>query len=314
MAMTVKPQFIGVDVSKDHLDICIDQETTSTRIANQPRDINRWLKSLTAGPACLALEATSTYHLELAVRAYKAGLTVYLIDGYRLNRYRDSIGQRAKTDAADAQLILRYLQREQDSLKPWTPPAKAYLRLQSLLRRRALLVKSKTAIRQSFRLLPELRRSGKALVKKIENLDRQIVRQILKTLTEAGWQPDFQRCRAIEGFGEVISAAMTMAFHRGPFKSSDAFVAFLGLDVRVRDSGTRRGKRKLTKKGDPELRRLLYLAAMNAIKYGQWKVLYQRYLDRGFKKTQALIIIARKLARLAFALMKNQDEYRPASA
>ena len=314
MAMTVQPQFIGVDVSKDHLDICSDQETAPTRIANQPREINRWLKSLPAGPVCLALEATSTYHLEIAVRAYKAGLTVYLIDGYRLNRYRDSIGQRAKTDAADAQLILRYLQREHDSLKPWVPPAKAYLRLQSLLRRRALLVKSKTAIRQSFRLLPELKRSGKALVKKIENLDRQIVRQILKTLKEAGWRSDFQRCRAIEGFGEVISAAMTMAFHRGSFKNSDAFVAFLGLDVRVRDSGNSRGKRKLTKKGDPELRRLLYLAAMNAIKYNPWKALYQRYLDRGFKKTQALIIIARKLARLAFALMKNQDEYQPVSA
>ncbi len=314
MAMTVQPQFMGADIGKDYFDVCLDPDVAPTRVVNQPREINRWLKSLPAGPICLALEATSTYHLELAMRAHKAGLTVYLIDGYRLSRYRDSIGQRAKTDTADAKLIRRYLQREHDSLKPWEPPTKAYLRLQALLRRRALLVKSKTAIRQSFRLLPELRRSGKALVKKIENLDRQIVRQILRTLNEAGWQADFQRCRAIEGFGEVISAAMTMAFHRGPFKSSDAFVAFLGLDVRVRDSGKSQGKRKLTKKGDPELRRLLYLAAMNAIKRGQWKELYQRYLDRGFKKTQALIIIARKLARLAFALMKNQDEYRPVSA
>ena len=313
MAMNVQPQFMGADISKDYFDVCFDPDGAPHRVVNRPREINRWLKTLPAGPICLALEATSIYHLELAMRAHKAGLTVYLIDGYRLSRYRDSIGQRAKTDAADAQLIQRYLQREHDSLQPWVPPAKAYLRLQSLLRRRALLVKSKTAIRQSFRLLPELRRSSKALVRKIESLDQQLVRQILRTLAKAGWQADFQRCQAIEGFGDITSAAMTMAFHRGSFKNSDAFVAFLGLDVRVRDSGKSRGKRKLTKKGDPELRRLLYLAAMNAIKYNQWKGLYQRYLDRGFQKTQALVIIARKLVRVAFSLMKNQDEYRTTS-
>jgi len=102
-----------------------------------------------------------------------------------------------------------------------------------------------------------------------------------------------------------------MSFHRGAFQSSDAFVAVLGLDVRVRDSGQLRGRRRLTKKGNPELRRLLFLAAMAAARSRSWKDFYQRHLDRGFARIQALVILAWKLARVAFALLKNQSEYQP---
>ncbi len=314
MAMTVRTTFVGIDVSKEYLDISSDPQGPTLRVPNQPRDIQRWLKSLPPGPVAIALEATSTYHLELAMRAHQAGHAVYLIDGYRLSRYRDSIAQRAKTDAADARLLRRYLVHEHAALRPWDPPARPYARLQTLLRRRAVLVKTRTALRQSFDAVPELRQAGQTLVKQITALDRHIVRQLVRTLSEAGWFHHFQRCRAIEGFGEVISAAAVTAFHRGPFKNSDAFIAFIGLDVRVRDSGKTRGQRRLSKKGDPEMRRLLYLAAMQAVKSNTWKPVYQRYLDRGFAKTQALVIIARKLARIAFALMKNQSEYRPATA
>ena len=82
------------------------------------------------------------------------------------------------------------------------------------------------------------------------------------------------------------------------------------MDVRVRDSGKHKGRRKLTKKGDPELRRLLYNAAMAARKTQAWKGLYETYVAQGLKPTQALIKLARKLARIAFALMHNQAIYQ----
>jgi len=102
-----------------------------------------------------------------------------------------------------------------------------------------------------------------------------------------------------------------MAFHRGKFRSSDAFIAFLGLDVRVRDSGTCRGRRRLTKKGDPELRRLLFLAAMQAKRQPAWASYYQRFIKRGLAPIQALNVLARKLARVAFSLMQNRTDYVP---
>ena len=70
-----------------------------------------------------------------------------------------------------------------------------------------------------------------------------------------------------------------------------------------------RGRRRLTKKGDPELRRLLHNAAMAARKTRRWKPVYEAQLQRGMKPIQALVILARKLARIAFALMRNQSEY-----
>ena len=85
MAMQVQPSLIGIDVSKAELVLSVDGATPET-LDNEPRAIRRWLRSLT-GPACLALEATNTFHLELACQAHQSGHTVYLIDGWRLNRY-----------------------------------------------------------------------------------------------------------------------------------------------------------------------------------------------------------------------------------
>jgi transposase len=313
MAMPVQPLIVGVDVSKADLAVCIDPQTPAHMVTNTPRDIAKWLKSLPAGPICLAVEATNTFHLELVEQAHKAGHTVYLIDGYRLSRYRDSIGGRAKTDHSDARLLQRYLSRERDNLHPWCPPPAGYTTLQRLLRRRAALVQARVTLQQSLAGIPELKRSSNALFRQISTLDTLIQKRLLEAIRQLNWHSDYARCQAIEGVGPITAAALTMAFHRGAFRSSDAFIAFLGLDVRVRDSGQLRGRRKLTKKGDPELRRLLFLAAMQAARSATWKSFYQRYLDRGLAKIQALVILARKLARVAFALLKNQSDYLPKS-
>ncbi len=309
MAIPRQPTLFGVDVSKAELVIATPGEAVQV-LANDARSIDHWLATL-AGPCWFALEATSTYHLALAQAAHRQGHRVYLLDGYRLARYRDSIGGRAKTDHHDALLRVRYLAREHDQLRPWEPPPVVYTRLQALLRRRATLVQARVQIQQSLQGLPTLRTTLQALLRQLTRLDTLIQKQLREALAEAGWRGHAQRCQAIEGIGPLTATALTTAFHRGRFRSSDAFIAFLGLDVRVRDSGQARGRRKLTKQGDPELRRLLYLAAMTARRSPAWAGFYQRYLDRGLKSTQALTILARKLARIAFAILKNGTDYAP---
>lgn len=310
MAMRVEPLSIGADVSKVELVICEGKDPALTRLDNTRQAVRAWLKTL-PGEASIAVEATNTFHLTLLEEAHRLGHTVYVVDGYRLNRYRQSIGGRAKTDSSDARLLRRYLEREQADLRPWTPPPKGYFRVQQLLHRRAVLVKSRLALEQSLSQLPELKRSVKALLRRLHHLDVLIQKRLQEALRQHGWIDQTRRCQAIEGIGPLTAAALTLAFHRGPFKSSDAFIAFLGLDVRVRDSGQCRGRRKLTKQGDPEFRRLLYLAAMYACRTPRWEPFYQRHLARGLSKIQALVALARKLARIAFALMKNQTDYQP---
>ncbi len=309
MAMHVTPLIIGIDVSLAEL-VCSLNGANPETIGNDPKAIRVWLRGL-SGPACLAMEATGSFHLELATQAHRLGHRVYLIDGYRLNRYRESVGGRAKTDACDARLLARYLDREMDDLRPWCPPPKGYLTLQQLLRRRAVLVKARVAIQQSLRGLPMLKAALRALLRQFDRIDALIQKRLQHVLREAGWLAQARRCQGIEGIGPLTATALTMTFHRGKFRSSDAFIAFLGLDVRVRDSGTYRGRRRLTKKGDPELRRLLFLAAMQAKRQPAWASYYQRFIHRGLAPIQALNVLARKLARVACSLMTNQSDYVP---
>lgn len=312
MAMRVERVLVGADVAKTEIVVCEQGRESLITLSNDKRTLCRYLKALP--PACLAVEATNTFHMILAEEAHKLGHVVYLVDGYKLSRYRDAVGQRAKTDASDARLLVRYLKNERDELRPWEPPSRGYLSLQRLLRRRACLVQARTALSQSLKELPELKQSAQAVMRQLSRLDLLIQKRIQQALSDYGWLQDARRCEALEGVGELTAAALTVTFNRGRFSSSDAFVAFMGMDVRVRDSGTKKGKRKLTKKGDPELRRLLYMAAMTASRSAVWQPFYQRCLDRGLSRIQALVALARKLARVAFALIKNQSNYVPVAA
>src|SRR5699024_2978867 len=140
---------------------------------------------------------------------------------------------------------------------------------------------------------------------------RLMLKRIRQLLSKLGWAADARRCQGIEGVGPVVSALLVQSFHRAHFRSADAYIAFLGLDVRASDSGQLRGKRKLTKRGDPEARRLLYMAAMTARRATTWAPYYQRMLERGMAPIQALVALGRKIARIACSLMKNQSDYVP---
>ena len=309
MAMTVSQSIIGVDVAKAEV-VIYQTETDELKIVpNTKTKLKAWLDTLPAGSA-IAIEATNIYHLQTVTLAHSMGHKVYVVDGFRLNHYRKSTGGRAKTDASDARLLARYLKNEQADLRVWSPPPKIYIKLQSLLRRRAALVKTRIALNQSWAGEPLLKASSKSVSACLERHEALIEKRILDAVTEAGLLHQVKRCQAVEGIGFLTAVALTMAFQRGEFESADAYVAFLGLDLRVTDSGQMNGRRALSKKGDGEIRRLLHNAASSGIRSKAWKPLYEGYLARGLKTTQALVIIARKLARIAFSLMKNQSEYQ----
>lgn len=310
MAMSVSQSIIGVDVAKAEVVVYRTETDELKAIPNNKADLKAWLKTLPAGSA-IAIEATNIYHLDTVSLAHSMGHMIYVIDGYRLNHYRMGTGGRAKTDASDARLLARYLRNEQADLRAWNPPPKIYTKLQSLLRRRAALVKMRVALNQSWAGEPLLKASSKSVSACLERHEALIEKRILDAVTEAGLLHQIKRCQAVEGIGFLTAVALTMAFQRGEFQSADAYIAFLGMDLRVADSGQMNGRRSLSKKGDGEIRRLLHNAASAGIRSEAWKPLYQQYLARGLKTTQALVMIARKLARIAFSLMKNLSEYQP---
>jgi transposase len=83
-----------------------------------------------------------------------------------------------------------------------------------------------------------------------------------------------------------------------------------GLDLFEVSSGKHQGTRRISKRGRPLMRKLLYFAAMNMVRRGcVMEHQYQRYLDRGMLKTKALIAVARKLLRIIFALVRDNSVF-----
>jgi transposase len=301
--------FIGVDVAKASL--VIAQGGQLLNLPNRKRNLQRWLRSLPEGCA-IALEATSHYHQLLTDLAYAAGHTVYVLNPKQLKHYRTATAARAKTDSCDALLIARYSEREHAQLHAYQPLSEPTRRLCALLRRRATLVKCKTQVRlsveeqaQELNLSQEVRALLKALDRVIAKIDKQIA-QLLQLPQHA---VAAARLQSIVGIGPLTGSALLVALQRGNFESADAFVAFLGLDPVPRDSGQSTGRRRLSKQGDSETRRLLFNAAMSASKTSLWRPFYQRYRQRGLSAIQTLCIMARKLARLAWTLNHHQTNF-----
>ena len=302
---------VGIDIAKAEIVVYRADLQTTDAIKNDRTALKRWLKTLPAQSA-IAVEATNIYHLDTVELAHAMGHQVYVVDAYRVSNYRRGIGQRAKNDPCDARLLARYLTNEQDGLRIWSPPPKAYTSLKSLLHRRATLIQNHAGLMLSWANEPLLKKVQTAQQKAFKQADQAIQKLLRKVSKEAGMEENIDRCKAIEGVGELTATGLATTFMRGDFANSDAFIAFLGMDLTVDDSGKKNGPRYLTKKGDPEVRRLAYNAAMAACRSAKWKPFYESYLARGFSKTQALVALARKLCRVAFALMKNQSEYHPA--
>ncbi len=305
MAKLVTKITLGVDVSKDQHVVYNWQTNETTELPNQRTQIKAWLKTF-SGPVRIAIEPTAHYHLDMVDEAQALGYEVYLINPRQLVHYREAVNVRNKTDRLDAWLLARYLEHEAGQLRSFRPQDPRVRRVWRLILRRATIVKSRQQLQQSF---SEVQMSIQGLLTQFEHLLQRIDRHIQVLIRELGWWPDYQRCLSIPGLGSSNASALVVVYHRGAFASSDAFVSFLGLDIRIRESGYYKGKRRLTKRGEPELRRLLFCASHAARHYHRFADYYQRQLEKGLCKIAARVVLARKLARIAFTLMKNEETF-----
>ena len=305
MANHVTKITLGIDVAKDQ-HLTYNWQTGQTiRLPNDIGEIKTFLMTF-HGPVRIAIEPTSSYHLTLVDEALALGYEVYLINPRQLVHYREAVNIRNKTDPLDAWLLARYLEHEVDQLHPFQPREPRAQRLWRLVVRRATVVKSRQQLQQSF---AEVGVSIRGVLTQLQNLLLRIDRQILTLIRELGWWSDYQYCLSIPGIGSANASALVAAYHRGAFSGSDAFISYLGLDVRIRESGYFKGRRKLTKRGEPEVRRLLFCASHAARHYHRFADYYQKQLDKGLSKIAARMILGRKLARIAFTLMRNEEVF-----
>jgi transposase len=297
---------IGCDISKDWIDVgCIGATQQQPRLENTCAAIERFARQLPAG-SLVGMEATGQMHELLAAKLVKHGHRVFVINPRWIRFYAKSTGIRGKTDRTDALLIARFVASENSRLHAYQPPGPEQQELRKLLLRRGQVVKLRAATRQS------LGREARALVQQfnrvLESIEGRIA-EIIRGVVD--WQELALRLRSAPGVGPIVAAHLVQVLTRFPFQNADAFVAHTGLDPRSNDSGQKRGRRWLTRHGDAALRTMLYMAAVTAKRRPEWRALYEASRQKGLPPTAALIVIARKLARIAFRLFKTGESYDP---
>lgn len=301
---------VGVDVAKQSV-VAACNEFSAREIPNQPKALKAWLKTLPPGSR-IAMEATGRYHGLLADLAHGCGQAVYVLNPKDVWYYAKGLGRRGKTDRLDAEVIASYLTDHHAKLRPYVPAASEQRDIDRLLKRRARLIVQQHAVRAALEDLGECSSQAKALFKSFDALIAGIDRKVEELVQRHEPLNQTQkRLRTIVGIGPLTGLTLASAFIRIPFRNADAVIAYIGLDPRPHDSGKMTGRRRLSKRGPSEPRRLLYAAAMSAAQTDLWRPVYERYRARGLTSTESYVILARKLARVAWSLHKHQIDFDP---
>jgi transposase len=305
---------LGVDVGKAELHgTWRDPETRRIRwqgaVPNTAAGVRRLLRRAPA--ASLVVEPTGRYGEPLVRAARAAGREVLLAPPRRARAFLWAERPRAKTDRLDSAGLALY--GLGGRLRPYPLPSDLMDRVRQLLAARRGLSRSLAALRQQRDALP---RAADALAPAVAALERQVDaldRELAALVRRHGELAPARALAAVPGVGPVTAAALAACLVDKRFTSADQFVAYVGLDLRVHRSGRRVGQFGLSKHGDAELRRLLYLAAAAATRSKDRTLAdrYQRHLAKGLPKVAALNAVARKLARLAWSMVTHGTPYDP---
>jgi transposase len=265
----------------------------------------------------IVMEASGPYYLRLATWLYEQGLSVSVVNPLVIRRFCQMKLCRAKTDKKDAQMIALYGKTEQPKL--WQPDADYVLELRQLQaavegfnKSRTSIIRQKEAFLQSTVVSKE---TIKALNKAISAIEKEItvLENKMESLAKQYHEDMFKNLQTIPGFGKKTAMQLIVisgAFSK--FSSSKQLSAYCGLSPRIYQSGTSvKGKARITKMGMGRIRALLYLCAWSAKRCNKTcKDLYDRLVEKGKSKRLALIAVANKLIKQAFAIATKGIPYQ----
>jgi len=299
--------FAGIDVSKGTL-VCSLVDAAESSIKWRQTFIN---SEEGVSGASLAIEPTGRYGNVLIEQATGAGLTVLLAPGKRAKSFNRSVQPRAKTDPIDSLGLALFANSR--PLWAYHLKSEAVDRIDQHLSYRKLLSRTVAAMKLQAQSSPMV---AEALLDTVSELQERIAKLDKTIAALVKDDPQFAmipKLKQVPGFGPVVSTAVVSRLIHKQFTKPAQFVAYIGLDIAVNQSGKRKGQLGLTKDGDGEMRRLLFLAAQSSIrvKDSPFKQQYDRELAKGHAKIQAICTVARKMAQLAWSMVHNQSTYDP---
>lgn len=302
---------VGIDVSKDHLDVHLRPSGEYFQLARDAEGLDELAQRLAPlQPTVVALEATGGFESVVAADLSAAGLPVIIVNPVQVRRFAQALGKRAKTDPIDAAVIAHFAEATKPEVRAL--PDEATRLLRELLARRRQIVQMIVAERNRARMLtaPRLKKSVsrllKALQRELAALDKEIDDDVRKTPL---WREKEDLLRSVPGVGPTIARTILGEFPELGTLDRRQAASLAGLAPFTRQSGRWRGK-SFIGGGRSTVRAVLFMGALVAVRHNPLlRTCYERLLAGGKPKMVALIAVARKLLTILNAVLRDNKPW-----
>ena len=306
--------FIGIDVSKDRLDVHVRPSDVSFAVARDGKGLADLVERLgSIDPYLVVLEATGGFEQTVAAALVAAGMPLAVVNPRQIRDFARATGQLAKTDALDARAIALFAERVRPESRP--VPDEQARALGELIARRRQIVEMMTAERNRRAQL-----SGRRLIKGIDQVLALLQKQLSELDRELGdsirgtpaWRERDELLRSVPGVGDIVSRTLIADLPELGRLNRKQIAALVGVAPLNRDSGKMRGKRT-TWGGRAKVRCVLYMAALVASRRNPvLAAFYQRLLRAGKAKKLALTAVMRKLLTILNAMVRDNRRWQNA--
>lgn len=309
--------FVGVDVSKDNFDT-YDFNIGHQQYINEVKGFKSFCKSLVK-ESCVVMEATGSYHQQLALYLYESGISVSIVNPLSVKRFIQMKLRKNKTDKSDAKMIAYYGKEQKPGL--WEPTPEYISMCRMIQKTIGLYLKQQTAIKnqlhslkskgiESGKLVRSLKRQRRSTDNEINKLEDENAKLLNKHESEL-----LTNLQSIPGIGKKTAMLLisgTNAF--STFENHKQVSSYLGLAPMEYSSGSSINKKsRISKTGDVRIRNHLFMCSFTACNCNpQCKALYNRIVSKGKSKKLALIAVCNKLLKQSFAIAKSGLRYDPA--
>lgn len=302
---------IGIDVSKDKLDIWNQQTERHEIIPNHPRSIGQWLKKHTAKgkQLCVGLEPTGGYEKEVIRQLIKQGVSTFSIHPNQLHHFAQGLGQGAKTDKLASQTLAAFVEARGDHLRPVNEGYEGNQAITELSSRRqqlkAMIHQEECRLGHQF-FSKEVKRSLERMVKMLKNELKNLNDQMDKSLAASEEKSEkINLLQTFKGVGKVVSQVLVADVPELGQLTRSEISRLIGVAPMNRDSGKKAGHRYI-QGGRGPVRKVLYMAALVAVRFNPvMKNYFDGLRSRGKEYKVALVAVMRKIICTLNAMLRD---------
>jgi len=308
--------FVGIDVSKNTLELALDNKSDTSCFSNDDKGIAALTAAIKVRSAedkskvgAIVLEATGRFERQAAATLCAAGLPVMVINPRQARDFAKAMGFLAKTDAIDARALSHfastlYQSEKRDSL--WMRlPDPEQIALQELVTRRRQLIEMRVVEDNRWFLSSKIQRKSTDKVRNVLNKEIGSIDHTIETQLKEHFADKLRLIEQCKGLGVSTQATLLAALPELGKLSHKAISKLVGVAPLNCDSGKYKGRR-FTWGGRADVRSALFMDTLSATRYNPLiKTFYQRLLTNGKKKKVALVACMHKLLTILNAIMKS---------